>query len=65
MFTRVCLETEEGPDHILYGLFWGNEVDIVIVFTAGTTKELWDTYADTFDKMGDFELIDLKRFQKK
>lgn len=64
MFTRVCLETEEGPHHILYSLFWGNKVDIVVVSIAGTTKELWDTYASTFDRMGAFELIDLKRFEK-
>lgn len=64
MFTRVCLETEEGPFHILYSLFWGNKADIVVVCIAGTTKELWGTYADTFDRMGPFELIDLKRFEK-
>jgi hypothetical protein len=64
MFARVCLETEEGPYHILYSLFWGNKVDIVVVSIAGTTKELWDTYANTFDKMGTFELIDMKRFEK-
>jgi hypothetical protein len=27
-------------------------------------KELWDTYSPTFDKMGSFELIDMKRFGK-
>ena len=64
LFTRVCLETEEGPHHILYSLFWGNDMDIVIVFTAGTTKELWEEHAATFDKMAAFELIDMKRFEK-
>jgi hypothetical protein len=64
LFTRICLETEEGPHHILYSLFWGNKVDIVVVSIAGTTKELWDTYASTFDRMGAFELIDIKRFDK-
>ncbi len=65
LFTRVCLETEEGPDHILYSLFWGNDnLDLVVVTIAGTTRELWDAYAPTFDQMGDFELIDMKRFEK-
>jgi hypothetical protein len=64
LFTRVCLETIEGPHHILYSLFWGNDVDLVVVTIAGTKKELWDTYANTFDKMMDgFELMDMKRFK--
>ena len=65
LFTRMCMETEEGPFHILYSLFWGSDdLDIAVVSIAGTTKELWDIYAPTFDKMGGFELIDMKRFQK-
>lgn len=64
MFTRICLETEEGPYHILYSLFWNNKVDWVIATTAGTRKDLWDTYDPTFQKIGRFEPIDLKRFQE-
>ncbi|HEX5011616.1 MAG TPA: hypothetical protein VFY71_14580 [Planctomycetota bacterium] len=65
LFTRVCLETEEGDDHILYSLFWGsNEMDMAVVTIAGTRKDLWETYAPTFDRMGAFELIDMKRFEK-
>ena len=64
MFTRVCLETEEGPYHILYSLFWNNKVDWVVATTAGTRKDLWDTFDPTFQKMGSMELIDLKRFQE-
>jgi hypothetical protein len=64
LFTRICLETEEGPHHILYSLFWGsNDFDYAVVVIAGTTKELWDTYAPVFDQMS-FELIDMKRFEK-
>ena len=63
MFTRVCLETEQGPHHILYSLFWGNDIDVIVVSIASTTKELWVTYAPTFDKMKGFELIDMKRFK--
>ena len=64
LFIRTCLETEEGPYHITYSLFWGKNIDIAIVSTAGTTKELWNTYAQTFEKMSGFELIDMKRFEK-
>ena len=65
LFTRVCIETEEGPHRILYSLFWGNDdLDMVLVSIAGTTKELWDTYSPVFDKMAEFKLIDLKRFEK-
>ena len=65
LFTRVCLETEEGPHRILYSLFWGtNDLDIAVISIAGTTKELWPTYEATFNKMGEFEPIDMKRFWK-
>lgn len=65
LFTRMCLETEEGPYHIMYSLFWGtNNPDIAVVAIAGTTKELWETYAPTFDMMGAFELIDMERFEE-
>jgi hypothetical protein len=64
LFTRVGLETEEGPHRILYSLFWGNSWDMVVISVAGTAKELWDTYSPTFDKMAAFELIDPNRFRK-
>ena len=63
LFTRMCLETEEGNDHILYSLFW-TDSDLAVVVIAGTTKALWSTYASTFERMGHFELIDMKRFEK-
>ena len=65
MFTRACLQTEEGPYRILYSLFWGNNnLDMAVVSISGTTKDLWETYSPTFDKMGPFELINMKRFEK-
>jgi hypothetical protein len=66
LFTRMCLETEEGPYHIMYSLFWGtdDDLDIAVITIAGTTKELWETYAPTFDMMGAFELIDMERFEE-
>ena len=64
-FTRMCLETEEGPYHILYSLFWGkDDLDVAVVIMSGTAKELWEVYAPTFDKMSAFELIDMKRLGK-
>lgn len=64
LFTRVCLETEEGPHHIQYSLFWGNGgMDMAVVTVAGTTKSLWQTYAPTFDVMSSIELFDMTRFE--
>lgn len=66
LFTRVCLETEEGPFHILYSLFWCNDdLDMAVVVTAGAPKDLWEVYSPAFDRMSAFELIDMKRFDKK
>lgn len=66
LFTRICLETEEGEDHILYSLFWGNRgLDVVVVSIAGAKKADWSIYAATFDRMSHFELIDMNRFEKK
>lgn len=65
LFSRVCLETEEGPFHITYSLFWGNKnMDIAVITIAGTTHELWETYTPVFNKMNEFELVDMKRFKK-
>lgn len=65
LFMRTCLETEEGPYHILYSLFWGQgDLDLAVVSVAGTTKELWGSYAPVFEKMSAFELIDMQRFEK-
>lgn len=64
IFSRIGFEVEEGLHHIIYSFFWAG-TDMVVFTIAGTTKELWDTYASTFEKMSDFELIDMKRFEKK
>ena len=65
-FTRSCLETEEGPFHILYSLFWPNDdADMAVVTIAGTNKELWNQYAATFAKMNRFELLDAEHMTKK
>lgn len=64
LFTRTCLETEEGPYRVLYSLFWGSSgMDVAVVVIAGTRKPLWETYASTFDTMSAFDLIDMSRFE--
>lgn len=65
-FTRICLQTEEGPFRILYSLFWGNgDLDMAVITIAGTPKDLWAVYASTFDQMSTLELIDAKHLEKK
>ncbi|MFC1749531.1 hypothetical protein ACFL2V_12070 [Pseudomonadota bacterium] len=62
LFSRVCLETEEGKYRILYSLFWGNGTDVVVVSISGAPKDEWATYQETFNHMTRFELIDVSRF---
>jgi hypothetical protein len=66
LFTRVCLEADEGPYRIQYSLFWGTEpkLDVVVVSIAGAPRDLWSIYAPAFQRMSAFELIDMSRFQK-
>ena len=62
MFARTCFETEEGPNRIQYTLFWTDRaLDLGVVLVAGTTRELWNVYAPTFARMGEFEIIALAR----
>lgn len=65
MFKRICLEVEEGDYHILYSLFWGNDMDMAAVSIAGTSKALWSKHAATFDRMSKFKAIDMKHLEKK
>ena len=64
IFTRMCLETEEGPHRILYSFFWSDELDMIIISTAGTTLELWDKYTETFDKMNGFEPFKVEELER-
>ncbi|GHC63961.1 hypothetical protein GCM10007100_34450 [Roseibacillus persicicus] len=65
LFSRICLETTEGGHRILYSMFWGNDLDIAVVSIAGAKKEEWDQYQKIFNRMSDFELIDMTRFTQK
>lgn len=63
-FTRMCLETEEGPHRILYSLFWSDEVDMMVVSIAGTTLELWGSNTAIFDTMNQFEPLKVEALEK-
>ena len=64
LFTRVCIETEEGKYRILYSMFWGTNSDILVITTMGAPREIYDNYQSVFDRMQLFELIDMSRFTK-
>jgi len=65
LFTRVCLETEEGPNHILYSLFWegdasgSNSTGMAFMMIKTAKKADWSHYLPTFDQIPSVELIDM------
>ncbi|QIF01440.1 hypothetical protein [Roseimicrobium sp. ORNL1] len=65
MFTRTCLEVEEGKYRILYSLFWttGDDLDAGVVMISGAPKEQWDRYAPIFNRMTNFQLLDMKKIE--
>ena len=63
-FERTCLEVTKGDYRILYSLFWNNDIDIAVVSIAGAKVEDWEANSKIFDKMRNFELIDLERFDE-
>jgi hypothetical protein len=72
LFSVICLETIEtipynGVNklyHILYSLFWNDEMDMVILSIAGTPQHEWDNYQNIFNEMRGFKIIDLSKFNK-
>ena len=64
IFSGVCFETEEGEYRIRYSAFWADGSDLAVFWIAGTKKDYWSNYSDVFDMMGDFLVIDMKRFEK-
>ncbi len=70
LFSVICLETIESVPfaggvkkyHILYSLFWGNNLDVVVVSVAGTFESEWSKYQPIFNKMRAFEIINMSRF---
>jgi hypothetical protein len=62
MFTRACLEMEEGQYRILYSVFWSDDIGVVMV--SGAPKEQWDRYAPVFNSMTNFQLLDMKKIEE-
>ncbi len=63
LFTRTCIQVEEGPSRVMYSLYWSaNGGDVGMIVSFGTNKDLWDVYAPAFSKIGKFELLDINRF---
>lgn len=64
-FTRQCLEViesiqrPEGPKEfrVLYSVFWGNKLDMVVVNTFGTPNEKWETFKSISEVMSNIQLI--------
>lgn len=65
LFKRQCLEVIENiqrPEgsrsfHILYSVFWGNRLDMVVVNTFGAPEEKWEAVRSISDVMARVELI--------
>ncbi|WMS88463.1 hypothetical protein [Pleionea litopenaei] len=69
MFFRICLETKEPAPNlgdnryyrIQYSLFWGKELDLIVIQIAGTPEEYWSDYQQIFQQMRGFDIFDLSR----
>ena len=64
-FTRMCLETEEGPYHILYSLLWDNVGDDAGVTISGARKEEWEKWAPVFDQMRQITVLNMEHMERK
>ncbi len=56
-FQRRCLETVEDGFHILYSLFWSEELDALVVTTFGAPAGEWEQARRIADRMNEFELL--------
>lgn len=64
-FMRQCIEViehiqrSEGlvPFHILYSVFWGKKLDMVVVNTFGAPDEKWQSVAEASKVMAKAEII--------
>lgn len=64
-FKRQCLEVIEsiqrprGPAtfHVLYSVFWGKKLDMVVVNTFGAPEEKWQSVASASKVMANVEVI--------
>lgn len=66
-FKRQCIEVIENiqrperlaPVHILYSVFWGTKLDMVVVNTFGAPEGKWQSVADASKVMAKAEIIGL------
>jgi hypothetical protein len=63
MFTRIGLEVEQGNFRVFYSLFWAKEADLAVVSIAGTPKDQWKDYCDTFNRMAEFKLMNMEKVE--
>jgi hypothetical protein len=64
-FTRMCLETEQGPYRILYSVWWDNVGDDAGVVIGGAKKEEWEKWVPVFDQMREVTVLDLEYMKRK
>ena len=64
-FTRVCLETEEGPYRITYSLLWDNVGDDAAVTIAGAKKSEYQKWIPIFNQMRQIKFLDLDYMERK
>lgn len=65
LFTRQCLEVIEALErpsgtnsfHIVYSVFWDNNLDSVVITTFGTPQDKWEEVKKISEVMSSFELI--------
>ena len=58
LYDRTFIEFREGDDRLLYSAMWNTERDIAFVVMLQTKADKWQEYQETFNKMGNFELVD-------
>lgn len=64
-FIRACLEVVEDIKtptgnrkfRVLYSVFWGQQIDMVAITTAGTPEQNWDNVRPIFEVMQGFVLV--------
>lgn len=61
---RRCIETIEGPFHILYSLIWSEKLDHLVVTTFGTPVADWEAMRPVADRMSMFNLVGEKFWNK-
>lgn len=65
LFTRACLEVDEGAERVLYTVYWETTGrNIFSVVEARALQAQWPTYAALFARMANFQVLDMKQFEE-